>query len=104
VLRFLRLGAELDQNRADMIEPLRRHLRRADARQLLGHDDLLVQRRAHAAALFGPMRRDPALARQRAIPRHQLGGRRTVGTAAQRRRQVGLEPNPYFGAERGLVR
>ena len=43
VLRLLRVVAELHQDRADVIEPLDRQMRRADTRQLLGHDDLFVQ-------------------------------------------------------------
>ena len=101
---LLRRGAELDQDRADVMQPLRRQVRRADPRQLLGHDDLLVERRAHAAVLLRPVRRDPALARQRVVPRHQLVGRRAVGAPAQRHRQVGLEPGPHLGAKRGLLR
>ena len=62
MLRLLRRRSELHQNGADVIEALRRHLRRADAPQLLRHDDLLVEGGAHSAKLLRPMRRDPAFA------------------------------------------
>src|ERR1700733_12853869 len=59
MLRLLRLGTELHDDRSDVIEALSRQLRCADARQLLGHDDLFVERRAHAAVLLRPMGRAP---------------------------------------------
>ena len=85
-----------------MIETLHRQMRRADARQLLRHDDLLVERGAHSAILLGPVRRDPALARERVIPGHQLRGRRTHCAAAQRDRKIGFQPCPHFHAEFGF--
>src|SRR5262245_65862038 len=63
MLRLLRLGPELHEDGANVIETLRRQLRCANARQLLRHDDLLVERSAHSAVAFGPMRRDPTLVR-----------------------------------------
>src|SRR4029077_3560020 len=99
-----RLSAELNENRANMIEPLGWELRRSDPRQLLSHNNLLVECRAHAAVLLGPMRRNPSLARQRVIPGHQLCGRWTVGASTKTRRHIGLEPGPHLSAEGSLIR
>ena len=60
VLRLLRLGCELHENGADVIEALGGQLWCTYMRQLLRHDDLLVQGRAHAAVLLRPVRGDPA--------------------------------------------
>src|SRR5580704_19769423 len=100
--RFLSIGSKFDQERAYVIESLSRHLWSADARQFLGHDDLFVQGGAHAAVLFGPMRRDPTFARQCPIPGHQLRGRWSRGAPPQRDRQISLQPSPHVHAELGF--
>src|SRR6266567_937529 len=56
MLGLLGGGPELHENGADMIETLNRQMRRADARHLLGHDQLLVERGTHPAVLLGPVR------------------------------------------------
>src|SRR5262249_62420772 len=83
-------------------ETLKRQMRRADARHLLGHDELFVERGAHSAILLRPVRRDPAFARERVIPGHQLRGRRTCCAAPKRERKIGFQPGPYFHAELGF--
>src|SRR6266849_9350460 len=102
MLHLLCGGPELHEDGADVIETLNRQMRCADARQLLRHDDLFVERGAHSAILPGPMRRDPAFARERAIPGHQFRGWRTRRAPAKRDREIGLQPCPYFHAEFGF--
>src|SRR5262245_35890398 len=79
-------------------------MRSADARQLFRHDDLFVERGAHSAILLGPVGRDPAFARERVIPGHQLRGRRTRRAPAQRGGKIVLQPRPHLQAERGFGR
>src|SRR6516165_8147409 len=102
MLRLLCGGPELHEDGADMIETLSRQMRRADARHLLGHDELFVERGAHSAILLRPVRRDPAFARERAIPGHELRRRRTRCAAPKRERKIGFQPGPYFHAELGF--
>ncbi len=97
--RLLRRTAEFHEDRTDVVEALDRQMRRADAGHLFGHDDLFVQRRTHAAVLFWPVRRDPALARQGTVPGQHLRGLRTCRAPTQRRRQISLQPRAYFGAK-----
>src|SRR6516225_1291039 len=102
MLRLLGGGSELHEDGADVIEALRGQLWRADARKLLRHDDLLVEGRAHAAVLDGPMRRDPAFARERLVPGHQLRGWRTRRAPAQHVGKISLQPFPHLHAELGF--
>src|SRR6516165_2315897 len=102
MVRLLGGGPELHEDGADMIEALNRQMRRADARHLLGHDELLVERGAHPAVLLGPVRRDPAFARERVIPGHQFRGRRTRDAVPKRGRKIGFQPCPHLHAELGF--
>src|ERR1700736_175455 len=79
MLRLLGGGSKFHEDRADMIEALRRQRRRADARELLRHDDLFIQRGTHSAVLGGPMGRNPTL--RESVRYHGInsaGGGRTV--------------------------
>src|SRR6202022_4100484 len=49
MLRLLCDGPELHEDGADVIETLSRQMRCANARQLLRHDDLFIERGAHPA-------------------------------------------------------
>jgi hypothetical protein len=104
MLRLLCVGPELHQDRADVIETLRRQLRCANARQLLRHDDLFVEGGTHAAMLPGPMRCDPAFARELVIPGHQFHRRRACRAPPKRNRKIGFQPCPYVHAEVGFSR
>ena len=72
VLRLLLGRAGVDDQRADEAQAVRIRRRRADAAHLLEQDDLLRQRRAHAAGRFRPVRRDPAALVELAVPGLQL--------------------------------
>src|SRR5262249_57663971 len=102
MLRLLRLGPKLHEDRTDVIETLRRQLRCANARQLLRNDDLLVERGAHSAIALRPMRRDPTFARECLIPGHQFGGRRPRRAPPQRKRKIGFQPTSYFPSPIGF--
>src|SRR5215468_9808717 len=102
MLGLLGGGPELHEDRANMIEALNREMRRVNARHLLGHDQLLVERGAHPAILFGPVRCDPAFAREGAHTRHQFRGWRTARAAPKRGRKIGFQPCPYVRAELGF--
>src|SRR6187399_2344208 len=104
MLRLLCVGPELHQDRADVIEALCRQLRRANARQLLRHDDLFVEGGTHAAMLPRPMRCDPAFARELVIPGHQFHRRRACRAPPKRNRKIGFQPCPYVHAEFGFSR
>jgi hypothetical protein len=92
VLCLLLRAAELHQDRAEVIDPLNGKVWRSKPRQFLGQDDLLAEARPHAAIGLGPVRRDPAALGDFAVPRHQLGRRRTRGPSPQWHGQVGFEP------------
>ena len=64
MLCLLLVVAELHDDRTNVIEALDRQMRRAEPRQFLDHDDLFVERGAHAAVMLGPMRCDPPFGRK----------------------------------------
>ena len=97
--RLLRRGAEFHEDGTDVVEALDRQMRRADTRHLLGHDDLFVQCRAHAAVFLWPVRRDPAFARQGAIPGQHFFRWRPRRAPAQRSREIRLQPRASIGAK-----
>src|SRR5207344_1174611 len=69
---LLRVVAELDDQRADHRQTERREHRRATALELLTEDEALRGIPARAAHFLRPVRRDPALLRERLMPLHHL--------------------------------
>ena len=104
VLRLLLRRADLDDQRPDEVEAVRIGRGRADPADLLEQDDLLRQRRAHAAAVLRPMRRDPAALVELAVPRLELRRIDAGGTVAQLHRQVLRDPAAHLRPEGAVGR
>ena len=102
VLRLLLRRAGIDDQRPDEIEAVRIGRGRADAADLLEQDDLLRERRAHAAVLPRPMRRDPAALVELAVPGLELGRVDAGRAVAQLHRQIVGDPVAHLLAERAV--
>ncbi len=110
---FLRLGAALDQGRAEQVDRTRpRQDRRAGAEILLVENNLLHEIGAAPAVFLGPGNPDPAGGVHLFLPGDALfqglavGGDALVGGVvdADLGRQVRFEPPAELGAKGGMLR
>ncbi len=114
VLRLLGRRAGVDDQRPDEVEAMGIGRRRADPADLFEQDDLLRERRAHAADFLRPVRRDPAALVELAMPGLEFGrvdterpvtqiGRQVVGDPVAHLLPEGAVGRVVVGEQRGVV-
>src|SRR5690606_26791128 len=102
---LLRLDSELDHQQVDHAQPEGAELPGPGVIELLAEDEARRGIPAGAAVLLGPVRRDPSLRVEDAVPLHDLvHGEVAVdrGLRGQVRRERFGDPAPHFLAERLL--
>ena len=103
MVRLLRFGPEIGDDRPDEIEPHGNQHRHPDPDHLLGQDELLVERCPHSADLSRPVRRDPAAPVEFTLPTMQRVGRRPGNSVLEFVGGVRLQPVADLEAKRTLV-